>query len=55
MFSLDHSAPERATVIDATFKGNMARYLNHSCSVNIWLFSQTVGGRSVVLVSSQSL
>lgn len=31
----------RQEIIDATFIGNMARYLNHSCDVSIYLFSQT--------------
>lgn len=26
---------DKKDIIDATFRGNMARYLNHSCDVNI--------------------
>lgn len=32
----------RFEIIDATFIGNMGRYLNHSCDVTYILFSQTV-------------
>lgn len=28
---------DKKDIIDATFRGNMARYLNHSCDVNIYL------------------
>lgn len=35
MFSLDRYELERCSVIDATFSGNMARYLNHSCNVTL--------------------
>ncbi len=36
---------DRKDIIDATFRGNMARYLNHSCDVSVCLFSLIVRPR----------
>jgi SET domain-containing protein len=36
MFAMADSK-ERVSVVDATFIGNMARFLNHSCNVTIGL------------------
>ena len=33
MFGLNRRNVDRREIIDATFRGNMARYLNHSCDV----------------------
>lgn len=35
MFGLGKHIQEKKDIIDATFRGNMARYLNHSCDVHI--------------------
>ena len=36
MFSIGKTS-DKKDIIDATFRGNMARYLNHSCDVTIFL------------------
>lgn len=41
MFGLGKNHTTRLEIIDATFVGNKARYLNHSCEVKYYLFSQT--------------
>ena len=33
--STPHFSNSKRDVIDATYRGNQARYLNHSCDVNI--------------------
>lgn len=38
-------------VIDATLRGNHARYINHSCDVISYLFSQTVGQELWILIT----
>ena len=41
MFSIGKTN-DKMDIIDATFHGNMARYLNHSCDVIIdFIYSQT--------------
>lgn len=38
MFGLNRRNVDRREIIDATFRGNMARYLNHSCDVTNLLY-----------------
>lgn len=38
MFGLNRRNVDRRDIIDATFRGNMARYLNHSCDVIFILY-----------------
>ncbi len=40
MFGLNRRNVDRREIIDATFRGNMARYLNHSCDVILFLIIQ---------------
>jgi hypothetical protein len=37
MFGLNRKHIDKSEIIDATFRGNMARYLNHSCDVIYYL------------------
>jgi hypothetical protein len=49
MFSLekDENLAQRGAVIDASFMGNMARYINHSCNVRYVLVRPTAGRRGI--------
>lgn len=38
MFGLNRRNVDKKEIIDATYRGNMARYLNHSCEVKIYYY-----------------